>query len=184
MGYLEVSGVGYRLPDGRPLLQPNPLGVRTLDAAPDGSLVLAGDRGLERHGPNGVERIDLPAPIRAAGNTVRIKAVTAGNHDIWLWVGHFGLWHYRDGRWTGSAEPQPRQSVVVAVDAARRSYFGHRDDALRIDDGGHVREYGPAQGVDVGNFQLIVPGEALLIAGGKGHAGASQRAVPAPALRR
>jgi len=157
-----------RIRGGRVEPQPNPLGVRMLDAAPDGSLVLAGDQGLERHRPDGVERIDLPAPMRAAGATVRIKGLAAGNQDIWMWTGHFGLWHHRDGRWTPSQEPLERQPVAIALDAAGRSFFGRQGNRLRIENGGQVREYGPSEGIDVGQFNLIVPGAPLLIAGGKG----------------
>ena len=157
-----------RIRGGRVEPQSNPLGVRMLDTAPDGTLVLAGDHGLERHGPAGVERIDLPAPMREAGATVRIRGLAAGNRDIYMWTGHFGLWHYRDGSWSASKEALGSQPLTIALDAAGRSYAGRGGNRLRIEDGAQVREYGPAEGIDVGPFNLIVPGAPLLIAGEKG----------------
>ena len=157
-----------RVRGGRVLQQDNPLGVRRLDRAPDGSLVLAGDRGLERHRADRVEHVALPDEVRALGATARIKDVVAGNRDIWLWTGHFGLWHYLDGRWTRSAQALPEQPAEIAVDARGRSYFGYRGNRLGIVDGSAVREYGAADGVDIGGFELIVPGEPLLITGEKG----------------
>ncbi len=165
--YDGVSAL-LRLERGRALPQPNPLGVRALDRGPDGSLVLAGDHGLERHRADGVERIPLPEQVREAGATARIQDLTAGNRDIWIWTGHLGVWHYLDGHWTRSALDQPSQPMTIAVDGDGRSYFGHRGNRVRIVDGGAVREYGAADGVDVGAFELIAPGERLVISGEKG----------------
>lgn len=165
--YEGAAGL-MRIENGRAVALPNSLGARALDGAPDGSLVIAGDRGIERHRPGQVERIPLPAAVSGAGPSGRIKAVTAGARDVWLWTGHLGLWHYRDGSWSSSAEARDRQAGAMAYDAAGRSYHGYRGDRLRIVDGRASREFGPGDGVDVGGVEYIDPGAPLLIAGPRG----------------
>ncbi len=164
----DGSAALLRIENGKAVPLANPLGARMLDGAPDGSLVIAGDRGIERHRAGQVERISLPSALREAGAAARIKAVTAGPRDIWLWTGHLGLWHYRDGHWTSSAEARDKQASAIAFDTAGRSYHGFLGNRLRIVDGQASREFGPGDGVDVGGIALIVPGAPLLIAGENG----------------
>jgi len=146
----------------------DPLATRVLDRAPDGTLVFGGRNGIERHGPAGVERIPLPQAVAAAGDSVRAQRLTAGNDDIWLWTGRLGAWHYREGAWTRQL-PRNDQPQRAAFDAAGRSFLGLRANRLRIVDRGLlVREYGPQDGLDVGKFSFIEPGDPLLVSGEEG----------------
>ena len=168
VGRYDGSAGLMRIENGKALPLPNPLNARMLDGAPDGSLVIAGERGIERHRRGKVERIPLPPAVIEAGSAARIKKVTAGQRDIWLWAGHLGLWRYRDGHWSRSAEPSNKQASAIANDAAGRSYHGFHGDLLRIVEGQTSREFGPGDGVDVGEVGFIAPGAPLLIAGENG----------------
>ena len=147
----------------------DPLATRVLDRAPDGTLVFGGRNGIERHGPAGVERIPLPPAVAAAADSVRAQRLTAGNDEIWFWTGRMGAWHYRKGAWTPKL-PREDPPQLAAFDAAGRSYLGLRTNRLRIVDSGQagVREYGPQDGLDVGKFSLIEPGDPLLVSGEEG----------------
>jgi len=161
---LDDSASLVRIVDGKASTLPDPLGTRVLDRAPGGTLVLAGQHGIERHGPAGVERIPLPAAVSAAADTIRARRLAAGDDEIWLWTGRMGAWHYRAGAWRRpqGMEDQPQQA---AFDAAGRSYLGLRDNRLRVVDGGATREYDARDGLDIGKFSLILPGDPLLVSG-------------------
>ena len=162
----DTAGL-VRIEDGKASELPDSIATYVLDRAPDGTLVLGGQRGIERHGPAGVERIPLPPAVSAAADTIRPRRLSAGNDEIWFWTGRMGAWHYRDGAWTRPPvrEDHPHE---VAFDAAGRSYLGLSGNRLRILDGDAVREYGAQDGLAVGKFSLIVPGQPLLVAGEDG----------------
>ncbi len=162
----DTAGL-VRIENGRPRNLPDSIATRVLDRAPDGTLVLGGQHGIERHGRVGVERIPLPPAVSAAADSIRPRRLAAGNDEVWLWTGRMGAWHYRDGAWTRPAvkEDHPQE---VAFDAAGRSYLGLRGNRLRIVDGDAVREYGAQDGLEVGKFSLIAPGTPLLVSGEDG----------------
>jgi len=164
----DTAGL-VRLANGKATDLHDPIDTRVLDRAPDGTLVLGGQRGIERHGRAGVERIPLPPAVIAAADSVRPRRLSAGNDEIWLWTGRMGAWHYRAGAWTRPPVKQDHPHEV-AFDAAGRSYLGLGGNRLRIVDGegDAVREYGAKDGLDVGKFSLIVPGTPLLVAGEDG----------------
>lgn len=156
-----------RVVDSRLQPLPNRIHATALDTAPDGTLVLAGQQGIERHTPHGVERIALPPLPPAQAAAVRITKVKAGTSELWLWLsaGRAQVWHYRDGRWDALLPGgQPRE---IAMDGAGVTYFGYSGNRLRIVNGGAAREYGPADGIDIGIFNYIAPGAPLLISGDK-----------------
>lgn len=156
-----------RIEDGKLATLPDPLATRVLDQAPDGSLVLAGQHGIERIGHGRTESISLPEPVRAAGDSLRARRISAGNDELWLWTGRMGAWHYRAGAWSRPADKNEHPHEV-AFDAAGRSYLGLTGNRLRIADGGATREYGAKDGLAVGKFALIAPGTPLLVAGEDG----------------
>ena len=156
-----------RIVDGKLAVAPGPIGARVLDQAPDGTLVLAGQHGIERRGPGRTVRIDLPAAVKQAGDSVRPKRLSAGIDEFWLWTGRMGAWHYRAGAWSRPADPR-NHPHEVAYDAAGRSYLGLPGSRLRVVDGAAQREYGAREGLGVGKFTLIVPGTPLLVAGEAG----------------
>ncbi|MDY0977480.1 two-component regulator propeller domain-containing protein [Massilia sp. CFBP9012] len=161
----DTAGL-VRIENGKVRDLPDPIATHVLDRAPDGTLVLGGRHGIERHGRTGVERIPLPPAVSAAADSIRPRRLTAGNDEIWLWTGRMGAWHYRNGAWTRPPlkEDHPQQ---VAFDAAGRSYLGLPGNRLRIVDGA-VREYSAADGLEIGKFSLIVPGQPLLVSGEDG----------------
>lgn len=166
---LDDTASLLRIDGGKASELPDPLATRVLDQAPDGTLVFGGQHGIERHGRAGVERIPLPPAVAAAGDSIRARRLTAGNDELWLWTGRMGAWHYRAGAWTQPPlkEDHPQ---LAAFDAAGRNYLGLSANRLRIVERGQarVREYGPQDGLAVGKFSLIEPGEPLLVSGEDG----------------
>ncbi|TWI69499.1 histidine kinase [Pseudoduganella lurida] len=158
----------WRMEGSRLVAQPNPLNAAVMSRAPDGSLVLGGSGGIERHRAAGVERIPLP-PVPARAGTLALRDLIAGNDELWAWVAGHGVWQYRGGRWL---QPDPRGKGVIAVafDAAGRSYRGYAANHLVIADGEKVRELGAAEGLDVGRMRFILPAETLLVSGDRGAA--------------
>lgn len=168
---LDDTASLVRIDHGKVNDLPDPLATRVLDRAPDGTLVYGGQNGIERHGPAGVQRIPLPAAVAAAAaaDTIRARKLVAGNDEVWLWTGRMGAWHYRAGAWTRPPVKEDHPQTV-AYDAAGRSYLGLRGNRLRIvdRDGAAVRDYGAGDGLDVGKFSLIAPGNPLLVSGKDG----------------
>ena len=164
---LDDTASLVRIEDGRLTAVPDPLATRVLDQAPDGTLVLAGQHGIERRGPGSAVRSGLPAAVQEAGDSVRARRVSAGIDELWLWTGRLGAWHYRAGAWSRPADPRDHPHEV-AYDAAGRSYLGLTGSRLRIVDGAAQREYGARDGLGVGKFTLILPGAPLLVAGEEG----------------
>lgn len=164
---LDDSFSLVRIADGKFTTLPDPLATRVLDQAPDGTLVLAGQHGIERIGHGRTAGIALPAPVRAAGDSVRAARISAGKDELWLWTGRMGAWNYRAGAWSRPADKHEHPQEV-AFDAAGRSYLGLAGSRLRIVDGAAQREYGIGDGLAVGKFTLIAPGSPLLVAGEEG----------------
>ena len=160
----DTTGMA-RIAAGKVTMLPNPLGIRAIDSARDGTLVLAGEQGIELHGPGGVRHIPLPHDLPAE-SAARISNVRAGIGELWLWTRRLGAWHYRDGHWTRT--PAADDPMMVTVDAAGRRYHGLAGNRLRIVDGSRVQAWDAADGIDVGDFKFNGPGTPLLIAGNQG----------------
>ncbi|WP_229487512.1 ligand-binding sensor domain-containing protein [Pseudoduganella lutea] len=176
----DTAGLS-RIAGGKVETLPDPLAARALDRAPDGTLVLAGERGIALHGRNGVQRFGLP-PDLAASDNLRITKMVAGIGEFWLWTARSGPWHYRGGRWTAPSADVDANPAVVAADAAGRSYLGLPGNRLRIVDGAGTLDYDGTDGIGVGKFMFIWPGAPLLVSGRKARrswpAAASIRCVP------
>jgi len=164
---LDDTASLIRIEDGKLSTLPDPIGARVLDQAPDGTLVLAGQHGIERRGLDGTVRIALPPAVKAAGDSLRAKRLSAGIDELWLWTGRLGAWHYRAGAWNRPADRNDHPQEV-AYDAAGGSYLGLPGSRLRIVDGASQREYTAREGLGVGKFTLIAPGAPLLVAGEDG----------------
>lgn len=164
---LDDTASVVRVGDGKTRELPDLLATRVLDAAPDGTLVLGGGNGFERHGAAGVERIAPPPALAGSPDGVRARRLAAGNDEIWLWTGRMGAWHYRAGTWSQPPFKADRPQVV-AFDAAGRSYLGLPGNRLRVVDGDTRRDYGAQDGLAVGKFSVIVPGDPLLVSGEDG----------------
>jgi signal transduction histidine kinase len=158
----------WRMVDGRPVAQANPLNARAMARAPDGSLVLAGSGGIERRTATGVQRIPLPPVEVPPGTPINVKSIAAGNDELWATVIGQGTWRYLHGHWTRADAAVQRASVIV-VDGAGRSWLGFAGSRLMVVDGAGVREIGPAPGVDLGDIDYIYPGAVPFVSGSRGY---------------
>jgi signal transduction histidine kinase len=159
----------WRMAGDRLVVQPNPLDAAVMARAPDGSLVLGGSGGIERHRSGGVERIPLPPVPLPAGAPLALRDLVAGNDELLAWVAGHGVWEYRGGQWH-RPEPKGKGAIAAAFDAAGRSYRGYAGNRLVIADGASVRELGATDGLDVGRLRFILPGDTLLVSGDRGTA--------------
>ena len=158
----------WRLEDGKPVAQSNPLTARVMARAPDGSLVLGGDGGIERQTAAGVERIPLPPVDAAPGEPARIRSIAAGNGEIWVGLAGHGTWRYRDGRWVRYALTQDNPTAI-SLDGAGRAYLGVSGGGIRIVDGAHERGIALAPGVGIGEIGYIHPGRDIVVSGSRGY---------------
>lgn len=158
----------WRMDGDQPVAQPNPLNARTMARAPDGSLVLAGDGGIERLTGTGTERIPLPPVDAAAGAPVRFRSIAAGNAELWAVLTGQGTWRYRAGAWTRVA-PADRDPTAIALDGAGRVYLGMPGGGLRIVDGARERVISDAPGAGIGNVSYVRPGAETIVSGSRGY---------------
>lgn len=158
----------WRMVDGKPVEQPNPLAFQAMTRAADGSLVLAGNGGIERRTVAGVQRIPLPPVPAPPGARFRINAVAAGKDDIWLMIFVHGVWHYRDGQWTrfAAAGRGPR---AVAVDDAGRAWLGYVGGRVVVVDATGAHDVPVAPDADVGDIEYVVAGAVTIVSGTRGY---------------
>jgi signal transduction histidine kinase/sugar lactone lactonase YvrE len=165
---MNQSSTLWHIVAGKPVLQPNPLGVETIARAPDGSLVFAGRHGIERHTATGVQHLPLPPIALPAGTSLLPRFVAAGKDDIWLQISAHGTWHHRDGQWT-RVDDAGKGAIMIAVDAAGQAWLGYPGGRLALAGRSGVRAIAVAPGVDVGDVEYIHPGPVTIVAGTRGY---------------
>lgn len=146
-----------------PVPMPNPLGFKAIARAADGSLVLAGGGGIERHTAAGVQRIPLPPIPLAPGKSPDFRLLDAGNDTLWARVVGHGYWRYRAGQWN-QVYAEGKGPSTLAVDAAGRVYLAFRPGRLQILEGGTTRDV-DTSGADVGDIVCIDAGTDVIVAG-------------------
>ncbi len=159
----------WRLVDGRRVPLPNPLSAQVMARAPDGSLVLAGSGGIERHYAARVERLPLPPIAAPAGKLLHFRNLAAGNDELWASIAGQGVWHYRDGTWT-RPEPSGKGPVAITVDGAGNRYLGYANNLLRTVEKGQPRTYTAADGIEVGDIRFVDAADVLFVSGDQGSA--------------
>lgn len=152
--------------DGEPVPRPNPLNVQLMARAPDGSLVLAGSEGIERHHADHIERIPFPPLPASATKALAMRALMVGNDAIWLRVSGSGTWHFEAGKWQQAGFLRS-QHPAIAFDAAGRTYIGD-EDRLTVRDGAGVRQIDTAA-ADVGDIDFIHAGDEVIVSGTRGY---------------
>ncbi|SDD31637.1 Two component regulator propeller [Massilia sp. PDC64] len=165
---MNRSSALWRIVAGKPVPQPNPLGVETIARASDGSLVLGGREGIERHTTTGVQRVPLPPIPVAPGTPLLLRSIAAGRDDIWLQVSAHGTWHYRDGQWT-QVEVSGRGARSTAVDAAGRAWLAYQGGRLALADRAGIRDIPVAPGVDIGDIEYVHAGPVTVVSGTRGY---------------
>ena len=158
----------WRIAEGRLQALPNPLTARKMARAPDGSLVLAGEGGIERHYADRSETIPLPPVSPAPGKKLRLRRMAAGNDEIWVDIIGQGIWHFRGGRWTRFA-PGAEGRMTFAVDKSGRTYISYKANELHVLAGETDTVIPLAAGVDVGEIDFIHTGDEVIVSGSRGH---------------
>jgi signal transduction histidine kinase/ligand-binding sensor domain-containing protein len=137
----------------------------------DGSVLIGGSQRIERRKAGLAESWPLP-PLRDGENPRNFVLLLADDSSgTWVGIGGRGLYRRQNGDWI----PQPGQKglrapLFIAVDGKGSSWFGLRNNKLMHDEHGKVTEYGPAQGIDLGNVTFVDVQRELLIAGDNGMA--------------
>jgi signal transduction histidine kinase/ligand-binding sensor domain-containing protein len=122
---------------------------------PDGAVWVAGREGLWRVVNDVAERIEVPR--EAVGSSVAAIAVD-GEGTLWVSVVRRGIYRRRGGAWTKfDTAAAPRPAMTIIPDGPRRVWLGYPKSEMAVVDGGTVREYSHADGLDVGNVLAIVP---------------------------
>jgi signal transduction histidine kinase/ligand-binding sensor domain-containing protein len=174
-----VTTFGLR-PNGSKLTAPANNITATL-RAPDGSVWLANNTALW-HAENGRwQEVPLPPDLR--GNDVQAMAVDDKGR-MWVSVVHNGIHLLQNGHWQaggGDAVLAKRTSVSLYSEAPNRIWFGYPANRLAVFDGASLRDYGPAEGLAVGNVAAIASHHGRLwVAGDQGVAiMEGERFVPA-----
>ncbi|WP_162302588.1 sensor histidine kinase [Salinicola lusitanus] len=139
-----------------------------------GDVWLGGPNGLWRAHRGVLSHLTALPPAAHAEASVRAMA-RDGSGALWVSINRLGLFRWQDGTWQPTRPPTSRPSqtmpVSAASDARGRVWFGYRDDLLvrRGEDG--VRQWGPPEGLDVGNVTALAPSsQSLWVAGTNGVA--------------
>jgi len=127
--------------------------VTSLFRADDGSVWFGGSHGIWRERQGRLERFASPAPNRY---TQALAVDKAGG----LWASFFrsGVYYFKDGRWTpyGRVSQLPRGPAILIVrDHQDRMWFSYPEGKVFALDNGHVRAYGAADGLTIGNVTAI-----------------------------
>ncbi len=148
------------------------LGVTATTRAPDGSAWFASGLTLWHRAAGRWQSWPLPPDLR--GHDVQALAMDASGR-LWVSVMRKGVHVFRDGQWQpggGIAALATRTSVSLLADARGRVWFGYPGNRLAVLDGATVREYGPGDGLEVGNITVMVadPGSSggLWVCGDQG----------------
>ncbi|MRW84942.1 hypothetical protein GJ698_12715 [Pseudoduganella sp. FT26W] len=168
-GDYDVATFGLR-PDGSRI--ETPLSNMTASMlAPDGSLWFGNGQMLWQR-EHGAWR-QWPLPPNLQGSDVQYMAVDRSGR-MWLSMVRNGAYVFRDGAWQaggGIAALTKLTPVSLHADPQGRVWFGYTSNRLAVLDGAALRQYGAADGLDVGNVAAILSYRGqLLVSGDQGVA--------------
>ncbi|MGE8361011.1 sensor histidine kinase [Pseudomonas sp.] len=151
-----------------------PAGVSSAFADRHGDVWMAGNRGIWRARGRQVERIaDLPV---AADLDSPVRAMALDHQgDLWVSINRTGLFVLRDGQWSLQPSPTLAPSQVMPVtantDPQGRLWFGYRDNLIVTRDASGERQWGEADGLNIGHVTALLhqPGRTW-VAGQRGLA--------------
>lgn len=109
-----------------------------------------------------------PMPPAMGGFDVQALAVD-GKDRLWVSVPRRGVFVFRDGQWQpggGVAALAGRPAVSLFADGRQRLWFGYPASHVAVLDGTSLREFGPADGLDVGNVTTMARHQGRLYVGG------------------
>jgi hypothetical protein len=132
--------------------------------APDKALWFGGEGGLWRMADGRLEKVELPKELAEGA-----RFFTTMTHDGsgGFWVGGYGLHRLKDGDWTkyeerrdlgtlGSRSPCPLRAVLsMFTDGANRVWLGCWKGQVTVLDADQATNFGPKDGLQVGNVMAI-----------------------------
>jgi signal transduction histidine kinase/ligand-binding sensor domain-containing protein len=134
--------------------------------AADGTLWFGDPHWLWNRRDGKSQRWPLAAPLQR--HPAQALAMGA---DGWLWVSiaRRGVHAFKDGVWReggGHAALAGRSAVSLHADAGGRIWFGYTGNAMALLEHGRVRQFGPADGLAVGNVLTMFSRRGTFWVGG------------------
>ena len=144
--------------------------VTSLIAGRDGTVWAGGPHGIWRGTPSGIQH-QAELPPESADDT-SIRAMTVGaDGALWVSINRLGLYVLRGDSWQALPHPSEAPSQVMPVsassDAEGRLWFGYRDNLVVTYQGDEVRQWGAAQGLDIGHVTAQLHHEGADWVGGQ-----------------
>lgn len=136
-----------------------PIGISSVYRAPDGVVWWGGQNGVLRQRGRDVERFGRPpgTPLDWVW-----EVVPADDGGLWIGYGDAGLFHFRDGEWTGRPPPEGLLARVPSAtyhdpghDHGGRTWFGYTENRAAVLERGRVTNFTAADGLDVGRIRVI-----------------------------
>jgi signal transduction histidine kinase/ligand-binding sensor domain-containing protein len=125
---------------------------------------------------DGLKRVRVPLPPEVEALPAQTIFAIARDADDALWIsaGRRGSWRLRDGVWLrhgGIEALKDYPTTTIVAGPGRRLWFGSMENSLAVLHDGKVRKFGPADGLDIGTIQTILPdATGAWIAGAEGLA--------------
>ncbi|MEH6438110.1 sensor histidine kinase [Massilia sp. DD77] len=162
----------WRVDDGAMRLVPTDQNAYVVTAAGDGTVLVGGNRRIERRrGDQLLESIPLP-PVLPGQNKRNYVILVVQDHDsLWVGIGGRGLYRWHGGKWLPpEAHPQLKGLLFATADARGRTWFGLRNNRVVLRDGEDWREYGERDGIALGGVRFIDARGEVLLSGDNGMA--------------
>lgn len=141
-----------------------------LSNSPDGALLKAGLKQIERRHGDQVEIIAYPPGMEDQGNMSATRIMDDGR-ALWLSLSRRGTFRWLDGKWTPQAElGLPNGIAFAAPGTLGAMWFGYNDGVVLHYDNGRITRYAPQAGNDVGAITFVHGGPQVIIGGNAGLA--------------
>ncbi|MFC5460995.1 sensor histidine kinase [Massilia niabensis] len=150
--------------DGKLVPSDNPLHVQVMARAPDGSLVLAGSRGIERQYAGSAKKIPFPPINLPAGQIPTFRTIAAGNDELWLRISQHGTWRFHQDKWVQFKE---MIRPAIAVGGSGEMYVNSGNE-LSVFEGDHIRKIS-TENPDIGHVEYIHAVGEVLVSGTRGN---------------
>ena len=137
----------------------------------DGTIWYASDRTLWRRQGALLQSWQRPAEL----GSMDTQAMTMdAQGTLWLSIIGKGVYGFRDGAWlarNGRSDLPKRTAVSLMTDAGGGVWFGYTENNLALLDHDKIRQFGAADGLEVGNILVMSRrGERLWVGGERGLA--------------
>nr|WP_315251126.1 triple tyrosine motif-containing protein [uncultured Duganella sp.] len=152
--------------DGRRIDDPAMRSATAGTLATDGSLWFGDPHSVWRRQDGKVRHWPLPPALQR--QPTQALAV-ADDGRLWVSVARRGVHTFQDGVWHaggGHAELATRTAIALHADGQRRLWFGYTGNSMAMLHQGEIRQFGPADGLNVGNVLTMFSRRGTLWIGG------------------